>query len=322
MLASLLRVFLFVSLIGLVYGLAVFRLGRGLVRLAGRTLKRSWLDGPRVGIPVLALAAVGLLCMLYGWFIEPTWLQVTRHEVRRAAVPPGRSFRIVQLSDFHLEGESSRERRLPDLVNALRPDLIVLTGDYFNEPGHEGVLLNLLARFEQRQIYAVPGNWDEYIVKSVDLKGLFRKAGVRLLWNEFVELTINDVPIHLVGMKCFDAACLSQLARLPRDELKIVLQHAPSLIPRAARAGADIFLCGHTHGGQVRLPFYGALITLSRYGKRFEAGAYQEGKMWAYVNRGLGMEGGIAPRVRFLCRPEIAVIDVRSIHESPGPDER
>jgi predicted MPP superfamily phosphohydrolase len=72
----------------------------------------------------------------------------------------------------------------------------------------------------------------------------------------------------------------------------------------------DLFLCGHTHGGQVRLPFWGAVITMSKHHKRFESGLYDVGGVPMYVNRGVGCEGGSAPRVRFLCRPEVAVFDL------------
>ena len=73
----------------------------------------------------------------------------------------------------------------------------------------------------------------------------------------------------------------------------------------------NLYLCGHTHGGQVALPFYGALVTLSRQGKKFEAGKYTIGKTLLYVNRGIGLEAWPAPPVRFLVRPEIAVFDIK-----------
>jgi hypothetical protein len=90
----------------------------------------------------------------------------------------------------------------------------------------------------------------------------------------------------------------------------VLLYHAPDPILEMADAGVDVVLSGHTHGGQVRLPFYGALITLARHGKRFDMGLYRVKETWLYVSRGLGMEGGLAPRVRFLARPEITVIDL------------
>ena len=97
---------------------------------------------------------------------------------------------------------------------------------------------------------------------------------------------------------------------MPSDAVHIFAHHYPDEIYEAAKHGVDLYLAGHTHGGQVALPLYGALVTLSRYGKRFEAGLYHVGETALYVSRGIGMEGGTAPRVRFWARPEIAVIDL------------
>jgi predicted MPP superfamily phosphohydrolase len=92
--------------------------------------------------------------------------------------------------------------------------------------------------------------------------------------------------------------------------LSIFLYHYPEEVENPALRSADIYLAGHTHGGQVALPFYGALLTLSKFGKKYEAGTYKVGQTTLNVNRGIGMEGGHAPRVRFYARPEITVIDI------------
>ena len=77
-----------------------------------------------------------------------------------------------------------------------------------------------------------------------------------------------------------------------------------------ARNNIDLYLAGHTHGGQVALPFYGALVTLAATGKKYESGLHQLGNTYIYTNRGIGMEGGRAPRVRFCARPEVTVFDI------------
>ncbi|UCD15100.1 MAG: metallophosphoesterase, partial [Candidatus Omnitrophota bacterium] len=86
--------------------------------------------------------------------------------------------------------------------------------------------------------------------------------------------------------------------------------HSPDLAQDLEGLNIDLYLAGHTHGGQVNVPFYGALITCSRYGKKYESGKYRVNNMVLYVNRGIGMEGGDAPRVRFLCRPQITIFDI------------
>ena len=96
----------------------------------------------------------------------------------------------------------------------------------------------------------------------------------------------------------------------PLPHFTILLYHTPDLAPEAAEAGVDLQLSGHTHGGQVRLPLYGALYAASLYGKRFEMGRKQLDGLTLYVTRGIGMEGKSAPRVRFLCPPEIILWDI------------
>ncbi len=99
-------------------------------------------------------------------------------------------------------------------------------------------------------------------------------------------------------------------SRIPAGSPTVLLNHTPDLIEAAARQRLDLYVAGHTHGGQIRLPGYGALVTFSAYGKRYEAGYYRMAATNLYVSRGLGMEGsGNAPRVRFLCSPEIVVLE-------------
>jgi predicted MPP superfamily phosphohydrolase len=96
----------------------------------------------------------------------------------------------------------------------------------------------------------------------------------------------------------------------PANLFSIFVYHEPDEILEVARDRYDLYLCGHTHGGQVRLPFYGALITFSKFDKRYEMGLYHEGVTTMYVNRGIGMAKWPQPEVRFLARPELTVIDL------------
>src|ERR1043165_896247 len=98
---------------------------------------------------------------------------------------------------------------------------------------------------------------------------------------------------------------------VPPGAFTILLYHTPDEILDVAATGrVDLYCAGHTHGGQVALPVYGALVTLWKFGKRYESGLHRERDTWLYVNRGIGMEGGPAPRVRFLARPEVTVIEL------------
>jgi predicted MPP superfamily phosphohydrolase len=110
-------------------------------------------------------------------------------------------------------------------------------------------------------------------------------------------------------------------ASFPDDPYRLLLFHTPDQIEVAAQSGIDLYLAGHTHGGQVRIPIYGAVITASVYYKKYEAGLYQVGNTTLYVSRGIGMEGDIAPRVRFLAPPEVVVIDLVPGANAKAPGE-
>jgi predicted MPP superfamily phosphohydrolase len=95
-----------------------------------------------------------------------------------------------------------------------------------------------------------------------------------------------------------------------KDAFRILLYHTPDLAPEAAQLGIDLQLSGHTHGGQVRIPLYGAVYAASLYGKKFESGRRQVGDLTLYVSRGIGLEGGGAPRLRFNCAPEVTLWEI------------
>ena len=110
-----------------------------------------------------------------------------------------------------------------------------------------------------------------------------------------------------------DVAAIRRLmSQAPPDALTVLLYHTPDLMPLARDLGVDLYLCGHTHGGQLRLPLYGAIATSSKWGKRYEMGRYREGETTLYVSRGLGVEGLGAPRARFLSPPEIILWEISS----------
>jgi predicted MPP superfamily phosphohydrolase len=260
------------------------------------------------------------LCAMDGFLIEPFFIQVTHHEFSYDRLTAeGLPLRIVHLSDPHVERTTVRERKLVPLVGELHPDLILLTGDYLN-------LSYLYDETAQRDFRALASQlhapYGVYAVRgSVDSQALterlFAGLDIVVLENESVRLDIKGQEIYVVGVACshdlsIDIPRLDQALRgVPPDSFKILLYHSPDLIEAASERGIDLYLAGHTHGGQIRLPLYGAVATSSIYGKQYEAGLFQEGRTYLYVSRGLGMEGAAAPRARFLCRPEVAVHTLR-----------
>ncbi|MGD9047644.1 MAG: metallophosphoesterase [Anaerolineae bacterium] len=257
--------------------------------------------------------------MVYGTLIEPFRLQVTRLEVASDKLSnPGISLRIVQLSDLHVERLTRRDRALPELVAGLAPDLIVLTGDFLNtsyseDPRALEELMVLLA-----QLHAPAGIYAIWGTIEVDLPELLRpvleELGIVVLQDEAIEVSVAGASLWLMGPSCSrdlvaDGAMLRNLlAAAPQGAFTLLLYHTPDLMPQALALGVDLYLAGHTHGGQWRLPGFGALLTSSTHWKRYEAGHYREGETHLYVSRGLGMEGFGTPRARFFCPPEVVEI--------------
>ncbi|MGC9396647.1 MAG: metallophosphoesterase [Anaerolineae bacterium] len=292
--------------------------------LLGLTLVRtllSWIGALLVpngtGLALVAILDTLLSAIaIYATWIEPFRLGITQqtyHPPQWNESTP--SLRVLHISDLHFEGPSPREDALMAQVSTLAPDLILLTGDYLNlssvyDPDAQAGVRDLLAQLHAPLgVYAVTGS------PVVDVVGIVPEifAGLDIHWLDDESHTIqhNEYLLHLLGVRTTynearDAAALQRLMQAaPHNALTLLLYHTPDLMPEAARLGVQLYLCGHTHGGQLRLPFYGALATSSRWGKKYEMGLYREGNSTLYVSRGLGMEGLGAPRARFLAAPEI-----------------
>ena len=259
-------------------------------------------------------------CAFEALYIEPFRLTVTEVPVEGPAFFPDRPLRIVQLSDLHVERTTRRERETLARIAALNPDLIVLTGDYlntsyFNDPVTRADARSFLAQLAAPYgVYAVT---DSRLDPPDAMRAIFGGLPITVLYNETICLPFADTPVCLIGIQSrrgtleHDRTVLETLVRrVPAGAYKLLLYHTPDLAEAAAVNDIDLYLAGHTHGGQIRLPFYGAVITFSAYGKKYEMGRYTLGETTLYVSRGLGMEGSIAPRARFLCPPEIVVLDI------------
>ena len=309
--------FLFVVAVYLFAALALVRL---VLRRAG------WFEAPSRPIRLaertsLVLAFVGVLCILYGHFVEPYWPEVARVRVESPKlVGATRPVRLVHISDLHCDPQPRLEERLPDIIAAERPDLIVFTGDSLNSPDGLPVLRKLLTRLaEIAPTYAVRGNWDAWYWRNIDL---FGGTGVRELNGGAEKLEAAGASLWVAGSPYASLygpprpgvegdTPFRLLDAVPPDAFTVLLYHTPDeILDVAASKRVDLYCAGHTHGGQVALPLYGALVTLSKFGKRYESGLHRQGDTWLYVTRGVGMEGGSAPRVRFAARPEVTVIEL------------
>lgn len=315
-LAEQLRVAAFIGIVAAVYVLAAASIVRWI---------RQRLEGPQPPLPrwsvrlrrvAFGLAAAGIPCFAYGWLIEPYWPEVVKVRVDVPGLPAGTApIRIAQIGDTHSDPTERLEGRLPDIVAREKPDLIVFTGDAANSRKGLPVFRRCLTRLAGvAPTYAVRGNWDSWYPAGVEL---FGGTGATELTAEAVPVRIRGGVLWLGGIAYGRESRLEEvLASIPRGAPAVLLYHTPDLIEDVRGRGIDLYCASHTHGGQVALPFYGALVTFSRFGKKYESGLFHEAGTTLYVNRGIGMDGGPLPRVRFWARPEITIFDL----VPSGPD--
>ena len=265
----------------------------------------------------LALVQLTLtLLSLYGSLVEPFWLEQTRltWQVRGLTAP----LSLLLLSDLHLERPTRREAAVLEAVKQGRPDVIVVAGDLFNlsyvgDPETLQGVRNFLERLSAPAgVFIVRGT------REMDPPGLVEAAleglSIHRLENELVTVKRGKALLHLVGIPAEGKRevrehTLRELL-LQGEHPVAVVHHLPELMIAASDLEADLYLCGHTHGGQICLPLLGPVATGSRLGRRYVRGSHRLGRTQAYISRGIGLEGLGAPRMRFLARPELVWIDL------------
>ncbi len=272
--------------------------------------RRSFLK--LVGATIATYGLVGVGGYYYSTQLEPYRLIVEPVQVPIAKLKPGlEGFRLVQLSDIHLHPytQIALVQEAVTVVNTLRPDLIVLTGDYVLQ-GAESIfeLAPVLASLNAKYgVFAVLGNHDLWTDAAVVRAGLVQ-AGIPVLWNQGLTLGIGQATIYLAGLDDVWSGqpdLKSALAGTTPDVPTILLAHEPDFADLTALDGrVDLQLSGHSHGGQVRLPGLGAPV-LPYLGQKYDQGLRCVNQVWVYTNRGLGV---IPPPVRLNCPPEITEI--------------
>jgi predicted MPP superfamily phosphohydrolase len=300
-------VLFFLGLVLAVYGLEVFLFAEYVLNLVRRKPHSKVLLTKRAMV-LHILGVAGVICLLYGHFVEPHWIDVNRMTLTTARLKTA-SFRIVQISDLHYDIHARNEEKMIRLINDLRPDVIVATGDYLNDTRVVPRLKETLRRLNAPLGKFAVGCSAE-VCRDVGL-GVFAPTGFHLLYESGVTVTKGEDTINIWGLSYEGpGVCRALLGKVPASAFNVFLVHTPDLVEEVSGLGIDLYLCGHTHGGQVRLPLYGALVTHSKFGKKYESGLYRVGETTLYVNRGLGMEPRWWAQIRFLARPEIAVFDI------------
>jgi uncharacterized protein len=257
---------------------------------------------------------------LYSTVIEPLWFDFENVVFKLPRLPKSFSgFRLAQISDIHA-GEQWMPDQLDTVIDKLidiKPDIIAITGDFvYSSPtmtdeileATETALIKLSSHFP---VYAVMGNHD-YWWDVERVRNALVRANIMELNNRSLTLSRDGASLHMCGVDDIyerkdDLDTL--LSQLPEDGCAILLAHEPDFADKSAATGRfDLQISGHSHGGQVVVPFVGPIV-LPKHGRKYPLGMYQVGEMIQYTNRGLGM---VFPFVRFMCRPEVTIFTLIS----------
>ncbi|MHB0913238.1 MAG: metallophosphoesterase [Armatimonadota bacterium] len=252
----------------------------------------------------LAADLFTLACTADAWLIEPRMLTVARVSIESPKV--SEEIKLMHISDVHFIQETPLTEKVVEVVEEERPDILLLTGDLADMKWHN---TEEFASFMRRLCLATP----TYFVQGADSPQeivLASGNSVNVTSHIPTELPVGGTLVRIIGLGEANFKP-SEPRPISPGALNIMLNHTPDLIDHAAWLGADLYFAGHTHGGQVRVPFWGAVVTNSGTGKRYEYGLYKVDQMSAFVTRGVGMEVKLAPRVRFLCPPEVVVVTVK-----------
>lgn len=262
---------------------------------------------------LLFTMVTAVLLIIVKVYLDTNTFKVNKLQFYSNKIPVDKAVHILQITDVHNKVFGENNEALIQSIEDLNPDMIVLTGDLIDRKTTE--FHHMLALVEeltslQEHVFFVTGNHEwENPNKEGFLKGL-EERGVKMLNNENSELTINQVKLNLVGI---DDSSMNHdnvkeaFAGLNNDRYTILLSHSPTIVEKERSLAADLILSGHTHGGQVRLPLLGALVSPDEgLFPTYDKGTYSmHSNQFLYIDSGLGTS--VAP-IRFLNQAQMSMI--------------
>jgi predicted MPP superfamily phosphohydrolase len=275
---------------------------------------------------IFGLLLVGTALLMEGSYVyarhaELTDLEVTHHVITTQHMDGHPPVRVVVLADLQTDRIGEYEQRVFRTLDELRPDLVLLAGDYLQVFTHaefvteQKRLRTLFQGLRHRPplgMFAVDGDCDGW-----GADGALRGTGVRCLLDEVVKV---HEQIQIAGLRIDSSRRAPSKEILDRirsfSGLTILLGHAPDFATAWIQHGCDLpvlAVAGHIHGGQVVIPGFGPPLTLSRVPRRYASGFHRLGQGWLLVSRGVGHEREYAPRIRMFCRPELCVVELRGV---------
>ncbi len=253
-----------------------------------------------------------------GWKFNPNKINISNLSIPLPRLPVEfDSYRIAQLSDFHLgtwlEGQDII--KIVDIVNKLEPDLIAITGDFVNSDPerYAPILIQALSKLRAADCaVAVLGNHDHYTDSKI-IREVLHRSNIVELRNRIYPIQRNMAYLYLAGIDdrlTRNDDLQSVIDKIPDENSSVILlAHEPDFADISSKSGKfDMQISGHTHGGQICLPFLGNLY-LPRLGRKYPSGKYRVDNMILYTNRGIGTSW---LKLRYNCPPEISVFTLRS----------
>jgi hypothetical protein len=283
---------------------------------------------------LIVVSLIALLCLSYAYFIEPDYLTVKEYQLNISTWKKEASnLKIVAISDVHGGSnfiDEAKIRQIVELTNQQNADLVVLLGDYVSQQRVdrsklkmpiETIAENLKGIKAKLGVFAVLGNHDGwYDDKHIQLE--LEKVGYKVLENEAVTLNHNGEKIRLLGMadalkvqswNTYIAKGKNALSQIDKEGNLIIVTHSPEVFPLLSELDAefakdvDLYIAGHTHGGQVRFPFIGSLVVPTSHKQRYVSGIVIEKEKHFFITQGIGTS--ILP-IRFNVPPEISVLNI------------
>jgi predicted MPP superfamily phosphohydrolase len=279
----------------------------------------------------VTITALAIGCVLYGIFVERFRYRVVRHRLDILPAGPERQLVVLHLSDLHFVRRDPRKSRF--LAGLPTPDVTVVTGDFLAEPeAIEEAVAAVRGVRGRLASWFVLGSNDYFVPKPLNYLAYFRRRRKRRFarrgrapeliralvaegWEDLTNarrtVSLDGVEAELLGLD--DAHIrrhdLRVAPRSAEGRLGIAVMHSPDSAPETAALGYELIVAGHTHGGQVRLPWIGALVTNCSLPPRLASGPIRMGSAVLHTSRGLGTSK-YAP-FRFWCRPEATYIELR-----------
>ncbi|SEH69620.1 hypothetical protein SAMN05192559_103122 [Halobacillus karajensis] len=279
--------------------------------------RRTFIKRTLAGIG--ALIGLNVFGYSYARYIEPNMLAIRNHEIINHKIPRNfHNFKVLQFSDTHIgfHYELDDLERLVAKINEEEPDLILFTGDLVDEPqtyAFPSRLVNILKKLEApKGKFWIYGNHDHGGYGTEKIRSVFEQSGFQLLQNEHTSITNGSESFTLAGV---DDVMLGKpdikqtLKNVDEEAFTLVMVHEPDVASEYQHLPIDVQLSGHSHGGQVQVPFFGYLVT-PPYAEHYVEGHYpMDNGLELYVSRGIGTT---RLPYRFLCRPEISVFHLKT----------